>query len=113
MPGRDHHRAGGHVHFAGPLDNPLQRGPDVSLALGKQPQCVRVPVDTGAVCQAVFGGNDDRAAPRNEIRLNLFTLSVGADGAIALVPAHIHGFAFWIHTSDSKALAVLTARGSS
>jgi hypothetical protein len=40
-------------------------------------------------------------------------LSVGADGAIALVPAHIHGFAFWIHTSDSKALAVLTARGSS
>ena len=85
-------RAGGHVHIPGSFDDAPQGCSDIALPLCKQTDGMRVPVDTGTIRKAVIRGNSYRATPRNEIRLNLFTLSVGADGAIALVPAHIHGF---------------------
>ena len=79
---------GGHVYFAGPLDDPLQCGADISLALCKQPEGVRMTVDAGAVCESIFPRNDSRATPRDEIRLNLFPLGMRADGAIPLVTSH-------------------------
>jgi hypothetical protein len=77
--------AGGHVHFAGSLDDALKSGPDVSLALSEQAECMRVTVDAGAVCESILPRNDGRTAPHDEIRLDFFPLGMRADGAIPLV----------------------------
>ena len=41
--------AGGHFHFAGPLNDLFQCGPDVPLTVPKQPEGVRMTVDAGAI----------------------------------------------------------------
>lgn len=100
-----HNRAGGHIHITSPLNNALQRGPDIPLSFPEQPKSVGVAVNAGAVCQPEILRNCGRALPGNESGFYLLPFRVRTNSAVAPMAANADCFVCGSHCPDFRSIS--------